>query len=948
MGGQPLPGPAEEGSAAPLPHATGAGGIPPQPPGGDQTPPAGGQTPLTAPQQQPAASEPEPRPAGVEQPVEADTPPSPDAHDAAADSSPSLEATPEEPANGEAHAEDAEASEHGEEASLDEPAPPENGASVGSGGSGGAPRAWPAWLSGARGTWAAIALLCVVAGVAGSLLGARAVAHDEAAQERTDFKLSATETGARLKLAVQQQEDMQLSAATFFAGKPRASHAEFNSWASWMHAPGRYPALARMALVAEIPAAELAAFEAALGYTPPTAPTTLRGLTRGSALAGTSTSRIGLLGSSAARAANPLHIVPPGERPYYCLTVASLARSPLKRPPAGLDMCPGDTALRAARDAGRSHFAAATVGGLPGLAVDVPVYRGGTPPSSRGARRATFVGWLRELLTPSALVAHAVQGHTAVVLSLSHEGSAGSVSFASGTPRSGAQSVSIPLQRGWSATASAAPVATGIFSYADAELLLLGGCLLSLLVGAALLLLGGRGARPPGRRRLPTVPNEDLYDQLTGLPNRALTLDRAERMLARVGRQPGMLAGALFVDIDWLKDVNEKLGPAAGDQLLTIVAERLENVARAHDTVGRLGGDEFVVLVEAAARGVRLDRMARRVIEALHKPVELEGFGPSFFLTVSIGVAFGRYEDVDELLRDAHLALDAAKAAGKDRYTIFNANMRSVIEERGLLEVDLNRAVQDKQFHLLYQPIYDLRTERVVGLEALIRWLHPTRGVLPPAEFLPLAEETGLIVPIGRRVLEEACLHAAAWNVAGVGGQRIGISVNVSAKQLNRDGFVTDVRRALQESGLDPVLLTLEIAEETVLLDVAAAAARIDELKQLGVRVAIDDFGSGYAYRSDLQRMNLDFLKVDRSSIASSDDEDYRNWLLEAIVVLGRDMSLTVIGKGVETPDQLRTLKVMGCTMAQGFYLAKPVTAESVEAVIEAGPAHEQSLAQPS
>jgi diguanylate cyclase (GGDEF)-like protein len=515
--------------------------------------------------------------------------------------------------------------------------------------------------------------------------------------------------------------------------------------------------------------------------------------------------------------------------------------------------------------------------------------------------------------------------------------------FASATPHAGAQSASIPLQRGWSASAFAAPVATGIFSYSDSTWLLLGGCLASLLVAAALALLGWRGQRLPGRRA-PSVPNEDLYDPLTGLPNRALTLDRAERMLARVGRQPGMLAGALFVDVDWLKDVNEKLGPQAGDQLLTIVAERLENVARSHDTVGRLGGDEFVVLVEAAARGVRLDRLARRVIEALHKPVELEGFGPSFFLSVSIGVAFGRYADVDELLHDAHLALDAAKAAGKDRYTIYNANMRSVIEERGLLEVDLNRAMQDKQFHLLYQPIYDLRTERVVGLEALIRWLHPTRGVLPPAEFLPLAEETGLIVPIGRWVLEEACARAAAWNVAGY---RVGISVNVSAKQINRDGFLTDVRRALQESGLEPVLLTLEIAEETVLLDVAGAAARIEQLKQLGVRVAIDDFGSGYAYRSDLQRMTLDFLKVDRSSLAASDDEDYRNWLLEAIVVLGRDMSLTVIGKGVETPEQLRTLKVMGCTMAQGFYLAKPVPAESVDAVIAAGPAHEQSLVEP-
>jgi diguanylate cyclase (GGDEF)-like protein len=831
----------------------------------------------------------------------------------------------------------------GEQAGSGEALLPGHKAPADSGGAGGS-GGWSAWMGSPRARWTAIALVCAVAGILATVLGARAVARDEAAQERTDFKLSSTEVGGRLKLAVQQHEDMQLSAATFFAAKPRASHAEFNAWASWMHAPARYPALARLALVAQIPAAELAAFETALGYTPPTAATPAAaprlGL-RGGVTPGISSR---LLAAQTTRSANTLHIVPPGERPYYCLTVASLARPPLHRPPTNVDMCPGEASLLAARDSGTTHYAPATVNGVPGLAVDVPVYRGGTPPRTVAARRASFVGWLRQLLTPGALVSRALQGHSDVALSLVHHGGSGSVEFAGGATHGGGQSVPIALQRGWSATAYAAPVAAGIFSYSDSTWLLIGGCLLSLLVAAALLLLGSRGRLPSGRRGA-AVPNEDLYDPLTGLPNRALTLDRAERILARVGRQPGMLAGALFVDVDWLKDVNEKLGPAAGDQLLTIVAERLENVARSHDTVGRLGGDEFVVLVEAAARGVRLDRLARRVIEALHKPVELEGFGPSFFLSVSIGVAFGRYADVDELLRDARFALDAAKAAGKDRYTIYNANMRSVIEERGLLEVDLNRAVQDKQFHLLYQPIYDLRTERVVGLEALIRWLHPTRGVLPPGEFLPLAEETGLIVPIGRWVLEEACAHAAAWNVTG---HRLGISVNVSAKQINRDGFVTDVRRALQESGLDPVLLTLEIAEETVLLDVAAATSRIEELKQLGVRVAIDDFGSGYAYRSDLQRMSLDFLKVDRSSLAASDDEDYRNWLLEAIVVLGRDMSLTVIGKGVETPEQLRTLKVMGCTMAQGFYLAKPVPAEGVEAVIAAGPAHEQPLAQPS
>ena len=399
-------------------------------------------------------------------------------------------------------------------------------------------------------------------------------------------------------------------------------------------------------------------------------------------------------------------------------------------------------------------------------------------------------------------------------------------------------------------------------------------------------------------------------------------------MVARAGRDSGMLAGALFVDIDQLHEVNEKLGGAAGNQLLKIVGERLEDVVRAGDTVGRLDGDEFVVLVESAARGVRLDSLAQRMIEALHKPIELDDFGPSFVLTASIGVAFGRYATPEDLLRDAHVALASAKAAGKDRYTLFNANMRTVIEGRAVLEAELNTALAERQFFLLYQPIYDLRTRRVAGLEAQIRWQHPTQGVLAPDAFIPLAEETGLIVPVGRFMLESACTRAAAWDVAG---HRVGVSVKVSAHQLNRDGFATDVRRALQQSGIEPSLLTLEIPETAVMRDLAAAAERLRELKALGVSVAIDDFGgSGYAHHADLRQLGLDSLRVDRSSLAASEDESYRTWLLEAIMLVGRDLELTVVATGIETHEQMATLQSIGCTMAQGALLGKAVPVDGV------------------
>jgi diguanylate cyclase (GGDEF)-like protein len=571
------------------------------------------------------------------------------------------------------------------------------------------------------------------------------------------------------------------------------------------------------------------------------------------------------------------------------------------------------------------------------------VYRGNLPPSGLASRRQAFVGWLREVLLPDAMLGRVLQGYPGYAVRLRQKTGSSGLLFTAGAPRPGAQSTTSGLRAGWSVRVFGPPLpASGVFAHDDALAVLIGGSVVGVLLGLLVFLLGaGRG--PARRTRSRVLAADPLYDTLTGLPNKALMLDRADRMLARAGRQSGLLVGALFIDIDWFKDVNTKLGKDAGDQLLVIVANRLKGVVRAHDTVGRLGGDEFVILIETVARGARLDSLARRVIESLHKPVELEGFGPSFALTASIGIAFGRYETADGLLRDAQLALYSAQSAGRDRYTLFNANMRTMIEGRAVLEAELNAALQEGQFFLLYQPIYDLTIDRVVGLEALIRWNHPREGVLAPDAFIQLAEQTGLIVPIGRWVLEEACSRAAAWNVAGY---RVGISVQVSASQLNRDGFVTDVRRALQQSGLEPSMLTLDIAESIVMRDVAAAAARFEELKHLGVRVAIDDFGSDFANQGDLQKMPLDLLKVDRSTLAASDDEEYRSWLFQTILVLGRDLALPVIAKEVETFEQLVTLQALGCAMAQGYLIGKPAPLEQVETVINT-PLPSASAAQP-
>jgi diguanylate cyclase (GGDEF)-like protein len=757
-----------------------------------------------------------------------------------------------------------------------------------------------------------LAFVVVVAGLAVSFFGAREIARSDANGARSGFARSASGAGAAVNLAVAHQEGLAIAAGTYLSRNPEGSTAEYDSWAHWARALRNHPELDALGAIALVRGPEMGAFHDQLAGRPSKA-------------------------TSAAKRKAPAA----GATTVSCLTIGQVGRSPLVETAFSSDLCRSHRALLATRDSARTLYRSVSVGGRAALEELTPAYRGSATPKSAAGRRAAFVGWVREVIEPQAMLSEAIRGLPAGAAAvLAHPSGGTSASFRDGAPPAKPLSSAASLHSGWTLHTFAPQPSESVSADGDAMAFLIAAALASLLAGALIALRGRRApgealaapAAPPVEQR----PREELYDALTGLPNRGLTFDRAERMLARAGRNSAIMVGALFIDIDWFKDVNEKLGEQAGDELLKIVAERLNTVVRTHDTVGRHGDDEFVVIVESAVRGMRLDALARRIIESLHKPVDIAGFGPSFCLTASIGVAFGRYATPEDLLRDAHMALFAAKAAGKDRYTLFNANMRSIIEGRGVLEVDLNTALQDGQFSLLYQPVHDLAEGRVVALEALLRWVHPTKGEVAPVDFVPLAEESGLIVPIGRWVLEEACTRAAAWNVAG---HRVAIAVKVSAKQLSRDGFTTDVLRALQMSGIDPAQLVLEIAETTVMEDRADASLRLEALKQLGVKIAIDDFGSGYAYRSDLQQMPIDYLKVDRSSLAASEDEDYRSWLLEAILVFGRDLSLTVVAKGVESHEQLAALREMGCAMAQGYFLGEPAPGDEVERFFSVAPA---------
>lgn len=770
-------------------------------------------------------------------------------------------------------------------------------------------------LSARRITWIAISCVLALAGGVASTLGARAVRRSDSDKERLAFHLAAADITSTLKLAIQHEEDLVVNASAFVSGNPGMTATRFDGWVKSVRALQRYPELQNIGLVERVPAAEVARFETQLAKHP-----------------------VEPFGQHRPGPREAFSILPPGPRPIYCFAVAGLSRSLATYLPVGLDYCALEKALESARTTGESSYAPFMGGHGTTLGVQTPVYRGGIVPTTEAGRERAFVGWLGELFEPKVLLSTALDGHPSTAVTFRYGSDESHIVFHSGAAPAHAQSATIDLHNGWTVRASAAAPATGVFGDPHALTLLLGGAMLSLLLGLLVFMLGTGRMRALSlvRQKTRELSHLALHDALTGLPNRALVLDRAERMLAHIAREPGMAAGALFVDVDGFKHVNDNFGHAAGDTLLRVVGERLQSAVRAQDTVGRLGGDEFVVLVESSAREETADMLADRLVEALRRPVALDERHPAVAVTASIGVAVGRYETSDALLRDADLALYAAKAAGKDRYSLFDAGMHSDVEGSVALEVDLATALQNEQFFLLYQPIFDLASGRINSVEALLRWRHPVQGIVAPDRFIPLAEESGLIVSIGRWVLEEASRQSALWARAG---REIGISVNVSAYQLGREEFGGDVRHALAESGIDPSCLMLEITETALMRDVSAACRHLEEIKGLGVTVAIDDFGTGYASLSQLQRMPVDILKVDRSFIAALGESPQSQDLLAAIVGVGRSLSLKVIAEGIETDEQLQAVTELGCEMAQGFLIGRPAPAEVIEGLLGLHPA---------
>lgn len=572
------------------------------------------------------------------------------------------------------------------------------------------------------------------------------------------------------------------------------------------------------------------------------------------------------------------------------------------------------------------------------IAVLTPAYRGDSTPSTAAARRASSLGWIFSIYQADSILQPVLQASSDLSASLAFSNPDGSRSVlaTTGPRKSGALTRTFRLAAmtdSWTVTLSQQKPTSGFPASAQGVVVFLAGFLLSTLLAALIWVLSRSRARALDMvaARTAELRFQALHDGLTGLPNRELIFDRAQQMLTRARRDDTRIA-ALFVDLDGFKDVNDSYGHGAGDELLREVARRFVHILGPTDTVGRLGGDEFVVLVEETAGSPPLEHVAERILSSIGAPFELPAEKVQLAtLSASIGIAAGSRESAGDLLRNADIALYEAKAVARGGYVMFHPRMQEAVDSRLGLEAELRSAIREEEFFLVYQPTFTLDDQRLIGAEALLRWRHPERGVVGPVEFIPTLESTGLIVKVGEHVLRSACRQAAQWASMG---HPIEISVNVSGRQLDREDIVSVVERALADAHLEPELLTLEITETTLMHDPAFSARRMRELKALGVNIAIDDFGTGYCSLAYLQQFPVDCLKIDQSFIAQMMASVEGRALVRTIIQMGKDLNLSTLAEGIEDLDQLVGLRADNCTKGQGFFLARPLEVDAVEALL--------------
>jgi diguanylate cyclase (GGDEF)-like protein/PAS domain S-box-containing protein len=423
-----------------------------------------------------------------------------------------------------------------------------------------------------------------------------------------------------------------------------------------------------------------------------------------------------------------------------------------------------------------------------------------------------------------------------------------------------------------------------------------------------------------------------LHDAVTGLSNRVALMDRLQQALVSLERRPGRV-GLMFIDLDDFKDVNDLLGHAAGDRVLVEVGRRLSEVARRSDTVARLGGDEFVLLLSYLHDDADVRLICDRIANALRAPLALDGRDLRVTGSIGVVVTGDPVLDPGELLRRADVAMYEAKRAGRDGFEVFDGGAHPYSASRAGLAVELAGAVERAELFVLYQPLFRLEDGTLSGAEALVRWLHPQRGVIPPADFIPLAEERGLIAEIDTFVLDEACRQLAAWAAAGEVADDFVISVNVSGRELRDRGLIDRVAAALERNAIAPSRLCLEITETALIGELDDANRVLDSLSDLGVRLALDDFGTGYSTLAHLQRLRADILKIDRSFIARLGRGSRDRKIIAAVTAMAHALEMTVVGEGIETDGQHDNLVAMECDEGQGFAFAPPLRAAEIAAL---------------
>ena len=757
-----------------------------------------------------------------------------------------------------------------------------------------------------RAAWVGVGAIVVLVGGFAGIFGAQSVANRDAENSAAVQTAAAVSVASTLRLALQHEQDLDTSAASFVAGNPQSSATAFREWVASEQAFERFPELDSIAAIALVPAAQLSGFALRESEDP----------------AG-STGADGLL-----------TVVPSGTRTYYCLETGSVTRPGSAVNPAGVDYCasPIGPELLAARDSGRNTYLPFMSGPHLSLAVGSAIYRSGAHPSTVAARRAAFIGWTGSQIEPQVLMDAALAGHPHTALTFRFGTGPSAVTFSAGRAPGGSMSTTIDLRNGWTVTTRSRVTPGTIVANQDARTFLLSALMISLLFALLVYALGTGRARATVlvRNRTEELTHLAFHDPLTGLPNRALILDRLDQMMLRSRRQH-VEVGALYLDLDDFRDINDTLGHAAGDQLLVLVAERLSQVLREGDTVGRLGGDEFVVLIDdrSLTRGPEL--AAQRILEVMGPPFELDSTEVPVVVTASIGIAEGLRAHSEDLLHDADVALNQAKASGKRRAVVFTPPMQDAVDARHGLEVDLRDALLLRQFFLLYQPIVDLETGMITGAEALLRWHHPLRGVVEPMQFIPTLEATGLILPVGQWVLDEACRQGAAWQSAG---HPLSVSVNVSANQLDEGTLVGEARQALSASGFTPDLLVLELTETILMHDVPTTVEQLTRLKATGVRISIDDFGTGYSSFAYLRRFPIDILKIDKAFVDAIADTRESAAIVHTLVQLGKVLGLEMVAEGIETDDQWLRLRGEGVEKGQGFKFARPLNAASFDLLL--------------